>query len=627
MRPLAIAGLFVAVAACGVLSTPQAVNEDAIRAAEREMGWLGVDPLDEINTHEIPQGYESEHALYDGHKPTATPFQQNQETHGVISDSHFGAAVASIEERIYLSDVIVRATLTSTANGRLSFTAQEYLKGSGPTSFTVSADTANRNARWDGSEAILFLSTPSASEGGASGQSSAAFEFADTTTFDYGAFNGAIEYTGQLRDGYTIDRANPVWLPAEDDDEGGASGASGTVSEYVEASESVSGNPLPKITLADLKARVAWVEGGEGVANYDACVRHGLEESRYYRDWEAYYGSAWSRSEAEEYEWISGEAAPKPIATTEPDTWHVHRDAAYSRYSINGEDAALFGTYRLDDDEDPSNGYRIRPAALRPLPAGEYSIGIVGYYYLYSVCNYAVPDHAHDPVVISVTAPQGTAFEALFDPNATGYSSGGGDLSPRAITANGTTSTISGLTYGDRKVVVTADQWGEVGNLEWTFIKVDGTVALNLLPADVTKDTENNTLSWSVDEAPWSDGDKLMIRVVQSNRPPKFGQDSYTFEVAENASAWTIIGTISATDPDGDLDSAQASDGTFTVYSVISGHDQSKIRMDASAGFFMVWGKLDYETTSTYTFNVQVSDGKGGTDTATVTVNVTDVAD
>ena len=77
-----------------------------------------------------------------------------------VDQSYFGAAVASLAERIYASDVVVRATLFSAADGQITFNALEYLKGTGPSRFTIGANTAGRNAAWDNQEAVLFLDTP-----------------------------------------------------------------------------------------------------------------------------------------------------------------------------------------------------------------------------------------------------------------------------------------------------------------------------------------------------------------------------------------------------------------------------------------------------------------------------------
>ena len=138
-----------------------------------------------------------------------------------------GAAVASVEERIFLADVIVRANLVSAADGVLRFRAIEYLKGAGADEFSVQASTNGRDTQWDGIEAVLFLSTPAS---GAAADSSVAtlseFDFSDTTEFDYQPLNevAATSYTGDLPKGYTVDSRNPVWLPLES---GAGSGTGG----------------------------------------------------------------------------------------------------------------------------------------------------------------------------------------------------------------------------------------------------------------------------------------------------------------------------------------------------------------------------------------------------------------
>ena len=60
-----------------------------------------------------------------------------------------GAASPTVEERIYDSDVVVRASLHSAEPGKLRFRAIEYLKGTGPADFVVNADTAGRDTKWD----------------------------------------------------------------------------------------------------------------------------------------------------------------------------------------------------------------------------------------------------------------------------------------------------------------------------------------------------------------------------------------------------------------------------------------------------------------------------------------------
>ncbi len=50
------------------------------------------------------------------------------------------------------------------------------------------------------------------------------------------------------------------------------------------------------------------------------------------------------------------------------------------------------------------------------------------------------------------------------------------------------------------------------------FFKVDGTVSLSLDAASAT--AANGKLSWAVAEAPWQDGDHLMLRIRETGSKP-----------------------------------------------------------------------------------------------------------
>ena len=106
------------------------------------------------------------------------------------------------------------------------------------------------------------------------------------------------------------------------------------------------------------------------------------------------------------------------------------------------------------------------------------------------------------------------------------------------------------------------------------------------------------------------------------NRPPVFTSSSYTFTVSENAPAWPalhIVGLVSASDPD---------DGDSLTYWITAGNGAGRFMIDNSRGDILVWGALDYETTSSYTLTVEARDGKaGGTSSTTVEITVTDVAE
>ena len=89
-----------------------------------------------------------------------------------------------------------------------------------------------------------------------------------------------------------------------------------------------------------------------------------------------------------------------------------------------------------------------------------------------------------------------------------------------------------------------------------------------------------------------------------------------TFTLSENSANGTVLGTIEASDPDGD---------TLT-YSIISGNTDQGFGLDASTGVLTVIDStvLDFETTPTFSLLVKVSDG-ALSDSATVTINLTDV--
>ncbi len=111
----------------------------------------------------------------------------------------------------------------------------------------------------------------------------------------------------------------------------------------------------------------------------------------------------------------------------------------------------------------------------------------------------------------------------------------------------------------------------------------------------------------------------VTITVTNVDEPPAFGEDSYSFRVAEDATVTTTIGTVTATDPE----------GATVVYDITAGNSPGPWAVDALAGRLVVANWLDYETTATYTLTVRagVLEGSRLTSTTTVNVTVTDVVD
>ncbi len=99
------------------------------------------------------------------------------------------------------------------------------------------------------------------------------------------------------------------------------------------------------------------------------------------------------------------------------------------------------------------------------------------------------------------------------------------------------------------------------------------------------------------------------------NSAPVFSGESITRSVAENTNSGVNIGSpIAATDADDDN----------LTYS-LGGTDAVSFSMDSTTGQLRTDAPLDYETKNDYTVTITVYDGKGGTDSITVTINVTDV--
>jgi len=123
--------------------------------------------------------------------------------------------------------------------------------------------------------------------------------------------------------------------------------------------------------------------------------------------------------------------------------------------------------------------------------------------------------------------------------------------------------------------------------------------------------TSSYTLSIMVDDGLDSDYATINLTVTDVDEAPVFNPDTYTFSVAENASYGTLVGTLTATDPQNDP----------LLFAIASGDPNYDFWTDNDGKLYTVGG-LDYDTTPSYSLSVQVSDGMDY-DFASVTVNVT----
>ena len=451
-----------------------------------------------------------------------------------VDESHKGKAVATVEERAYFSNVVVRARLRSAADGVLRFGNGNYLKGTGSASFTVRANTTGRDTQWDGQDAILFLKRLT----GASED----FEFTDTTNWNFwpesdnsSAFEE--QYSGSLPEGYTVDSRNPVWLPVSSPGGSGDTSLGRSVNSPSGSvvTEYLAGSPVT-VSQADIQKTVNWVAGratsqggasgssfsrsessgsGSPDEDYTRCVTSALHRIRISRDYAA-HGKPFTGSPYTSESMSSG--APKGTRVMAY-SYRANRIAYYDAFSIKGRDAALFKSRVVDGNDDPSDGYDLEVATQRPLPAGEYRILRKTLLGVYEACAFTSP-FAHAGFGLTVEAPPGTVHEAFFDLATTtagvGYlattSTTTGVLEPAGFSVRGRAITITGLEWRNGQVVLSFDRTVQLSD-GLSFIETDGTAGLYLSQYDDTEDLRARTATWDVSERPWEPGDELMLRI------------------------------------------------------------------------------------------------------------------
>ena len=303
-----------------------------------------------------------------------------------------GAATPSVDSRIYDADAVVRATFVSASDGILNFRANEYLKGSGPTVFTVAADTDGRNNQWDTHEAILFLATSGEQvSSGAQRQSGGQFIFIQSWEGN--------SYNGNLPEGFALGARTPLWLPSEStpQNSGGRSTANANPSFIIDLASPL-GDANPTVSLNELRAAIAWQQGGTGVKGYDSCVRASLGNQRFHRDFEAYYAESWPPPSYES----NIEAGQGQGAIV--DSFERSGTKRYHYAWLSGDDAALFRYRIVDDDALPQTGFWTNIKTERPLPAGTYLLTEHSQLGIYRPCNYIPTRHAFGWTV-TVTPP------------------------------------------------------------------------------------------------------------------------------------------------------------------------------------------------------------------------------
>ncbi|MDE2823944.1 MAG: hypothetical protein OXK79_10625 [Chloroflexota bacterium] len=479
----------------------------------------------------------------------------------------------SMERRIADSDLIAIVSLSSVTSavetiteegqtgymGALKFTfaVQELLKspvGVTPTQVVsmvgskqgyaersdaqVVADrmASERDTQWDDRNAIIFVATHS-------------LDYPATSSDDL-YYMAYIDYTYGLGDGYSLaSERHRLWLPEARSGGGGATGSTpvrrfltGVPQQSPSTSARTANSPnnaeTPSIPLSDLKATISRINAEMNVdtsEGYRSCIRKKYEYAQMRQIW-ASRGREYDRPQTFESEIGSGLTAGTVVV---PNTWSVaYPDGSANRSEFIGADAALFRIHEKTEttrtgmsEHRITNGYgafkkrvefRIWAdplEAVRPLPAGTYDLTWKFYRADFVLCD---PSYVkNNRVTVTVTAPDGVLHEAFFDPVTDGSTiaadSTNGILKPASFTdVNNASASLQRIEWTSGTVKVKVSPHTGLTGQTVDIIELDGTVSLSLNIDDATIDAANNTLSWTVAEQPWHDGDKLMVRIREA---------------------------------------------------------------------------------------------------------------
>ena len=156
-----------------------------------------------------------------------------------------------------------------------------------------------------------------------------------------------------------------------------------------------------------------------------------------------------------------------------------------------------------------------------------------------------------------------------------------------------------------------------VGSFDYTSFSIDSSTGQLKTKASLDREQKSSyTLQVAVTDGQYFGHVTVDINVTDVNEVTAFAEgESTTLSVAENTSAGVNIGSpVTATDQDRDA----------LIYT-LAGADAASFDIVDSTGQLQTKAALDFETTTSYTFTIIASDGRGGASSITVTINVTDV--
>ena len=275
----------------------------------------------------------------------------------------------------------------------------------------------------------------------------------------------------------------------------------------------------PNVALSFLKGRIAAIAGeiaaGDGSEEYELCVKDK------YRWEQSILGQmALYKERGEDYY----QTFTHTMMSGTPAGELVYTGGHYLKLSAETaanepDDADLFVVLSGPDAELFEKGWPLTVLTAQPLPTGEYVFYHAERGRRQMPCD-AMPElhRTRYKVVVTVTPPPNTLHEAFFDPvtlaSGVGADSSNGVLNPASFSVDGTSTSITGLKWDSGSVVLSLSPYSSLSGHKLDFIDLDGSVSLSLPASSATEDTTAGTLTWSVSDQPWHDGDLLMLRIA-----------------------------------------------------------------------------------------------------------------
>jgi uncharacterized delta-60 repeat protein len=219
---------------------------------------------------------------------------------------------------------------------------------------------------------------------------------------------------------------------------------------------------------------------------------------------------------------------------------------------------------------------------------------------------------SHAPAVVS-GAPMSVVFTST-------TSAGPVNHVPQITAGGGTFTVAESIAVGS---VVTAIAASDVDSdpLSYSFtagntgtaFAIDSTGHITVATTLQAKQTPTYTLTVQVaDGRGGTAAATVIVNVTAVNHTPQVAGGGGAFSLPESSAAGTAVTTITATD----------ADGNPLTFSITAGNAGNAFAVDSS-GHVTVASALNATQQASYTLTVQVSDGVGGTASATVNVNVT----